>query len=322
MNKRIIYFIAWVAAVAALIVFFLYEPARVNLLLETPFILLVQLSCLVAITWLIVYAQSYITLVSIANRLPFFDYLLAFLVGLLINYSPIRVGIAARAFYLSKYHSINISTFTALSMFRLLVLILMSGLISGIAVLCLPIDISAADTLLLAFFLTCVIAPLAIFSSVWLNYWKYLPGRLVGSKLANFGRSFRHVNNKLEILPAISVLVFVQFFLVAVRMKLCFSYAGIDMELPTLMVLAPLGTLLSVLAITPAGIGVREFVVASVGVLLGFSFEQGMQALIIDRISMIIVALVLGGGSMPILLTRKTRGAKDDRNPETTKGME
>lgn len=306
MHRKVIYFISWIVAVAALFIFFLYEPERIDLLLQTPVSLFIQLSLLVTITWFIVYLQSYATLMAIAKPPPFFDYLAIFFLGLLINYSPIRVGIAARAYYLARYHSVNISTFTALSIFRLLVMILMSGLVSGIAVLCLPAGIRTADILLLSFFLGCVIIPLVIFSSIWLDYWKYFPARLVANPVASFGRSFRHVNNKLGILPAISALVFLQFIFVAVRMKLCFDYAGIDMELLALLVLAPLGTLLSVLAITPGGIGVREFVVASVCALLGYSFEQGMQALVIDRISMITVALVLGGGSMPVLYMRKT----------------
>lgn len=305
MYKRIIYFITWIVALAALFIFFLYKPERIDLLLQTPFSLFLELSLLVTITWFIVYLQSYATLMSIAKPPPFFDYLSVFFIGLLINYSPIRIGIAARAFYLAKYHSINLSTFTALSIFRLLAMILMSGLVAGIAVLCLPTGIMAADILLLLFFLSCVVIPLIIFSSIWLDYWKYLPGNLIGNPVASFGRSFRQVNNKLGILPVISALVSLQFIFVAVRMKLCFDYAGIDIGLLALMVLAPLGAMLSVLAITPGGIGVREFVVASVCALLGYSFEQGMQALIIDRISMIAVALLLGSGSMPFLLSRK-----------------
>ena len=178
MHKKIIYFITWIVAVAALFIFFLYKPERIDLLLQTPASLFIQLSLLVTITWFIVYLQSYATLMAIAKPPPFFDYLAIFFLGLLINYSPIRVGIAARAFYLAKYHSINISTFTALSIFRLLVMILMSGLVAGIAVLCLPTGIMAADFLLLSFFLGCVIIPLVVFSSIWTTGSIFLPGWL------------------------------------------------------------------------------------------------------------------------------------------------
>jgi len=307
-NKHIIYTITWLVAFAALLVYLLQAPQSLQILIQAPLSLLLGLIFLVFVTWFTVYLQSYATLATIGKPPPFFEYMAVFFVGLLINYTPLRIGIAARAYYLYKRHSVDVAVFSALSAFRLMLMIFSSGLIAASAMIILAGDLYTSHVLFLSFFIGCAFAPVVLFLSVRLNLWRIFPNN-IAEWINNFGRSFAQVNNKNGIVALLVLLISLQFLFVSTRMYLCFDYAGIEIGMLALMVLAPLGSILSVLAITPGGIGVREFVVASACVVLGFSFEQAMQALIIDRVAMIVVAIVLGLGELPfasfITLTSK-----------------
>lgn len=293
-TRQIIYVSSWIVAVAALVAYFFYKPGQLEILLDTPISLLALLCALVGMTWFTVYLQSYLSIKAILPPPPFFEYLGVFFIGLLINYSPIRVGIAARAIYLSRFYNVKLSVFSAISTFRLLVMLFMSGLIACTSLLILNINLAAkTNFVVFVIFLSCLIGPILVFLSIRLGLWGIIPDKIYGW-LQSFGSAFSQANNKTRLIVAICSLVFIQFLITALRMKICFEYADIQLDFFALMALAPLGTVLSIISITPGGIGVREFAVASMAVLLGYSFDQGMQALIIDRISMISIAIVFG----------------------------
>ncbi len=295
-GRSLLYGATWILAVGALVGYLVQEPERLSVLLSTPLRLLLELTFLVVITWTIVYLQSYATLSAIGKPPPFLEYMGVFFIGLLINYTPARVGIAARAYYLVKRNNVNIAVFSALSLFRLLVFILCSSLVAMIAFFLAIDDWRILNLLLLSTFVVCVSLPLVILASIRFGYWRHFP-KVLADRVRDFGESFSCLSRNNRTIALLVLLMVFQFAFVSIRMWICFEYAGIDIDFISLMVFAPLGSILSVVAITPGGIGVREYVVATAAVSLGYPFEQGMQALLIDRICMIVAAVMLGGVS-------------------------
>lgn len=287
-----------------LMLFVVLSPRSVAAIRDVPPGLVALLSGLTFFGWLSVYVQSYLSIAAVSRPPPVLEYLAVFYLGLLINYSPLRFGIAFRAFYLKRYRDVCFAEFSAVTYFRMLLLLF----ISAATVIAGGLLWSSEWAGQVAF--QSVVVGMALLGLILLfaprvKIWRYRGDGRIQRWLDTFIRAVSVMRGRTSLVVALAILIGVQFALVAVRMHICFSFAGLDVGYKDLMILAPVGTLLSVLAITPGGMGVREVVTASISVVLGFSFETGMLALVLDRLAMIVTAVAGGALSGLYLLVRR-----------------
>ncbi|ORE89218.1 hypothetical protein ATO7_05045 [Oceanococcus atlanticus] len=276
-----------------LMLFIVLSPQSMAAMTDVPLGLLALLSGLTFLGWLSVYVQSYLSIAVVSRPPPILEYLSVFFLGILINYSPVRFGIAFRALYLKRYRDVGFAEFSAVTYFRLLLLLFVSAVTVILGGL-----LWSSKWAGQVFFQVWVVGlaglGLILLFAPWVKIWRDHSGGNVRHWLDTFICSVSVMRGRPSLVAALAILIVVQFTLVAVRMHICFSFSGLDVGYKDLMILAPVGTLLSVLAITPGGMGVREVVTASLSVALGFSFEAGMLALVLDRLAMIVTAVVGG----------------------------
>ena len=84
----------------------------------------------------------------------------------------------------------------------------------------------------------------------------------------------------------------------------------LDMPLSSLFLMAPLAALMSYMAITPGGLGLREAVMGFVTTNLGFSFAEGMFVGAVDRAILLGIVTILGGLAFWVLWVRVKLSSK------------
>lgn len=287
-----------------LMLFIVLSPQSMTAMTDVPLGLLALLSGLTFLGWLSVYVQSYLSIAAVSRPPPVLEYLAVFFLGLLINYSPLRFGIAFRALYLKRYRDVCFAEFSAITYFRLLLLLFIAAA-TVIAGGLLWSSRWAGQGAFQAVVVGVALLGLVLLFAPRVKVWGYRGGGKIQHWLDTFARAVSVMRGRASLILALASLIGVQFTLVAVRMHLSFGFAGLDVSYQDLMILAPVGTLLSVLAITPGGMGIREIVTASISVVLGFSFETGMLALVLDRLAMIVTAIVGGALSGGYLLLKR-----------------
>jgi hypothetical protein len=106
-------------------------------------------------------------------------------------------------------------------------------------------------------------------------------------------------------LALLSLLVFAQLALGALRMELAFEIAGNPVELPVLLVVAPVVVLLGLFSF--ATLGIREAIVGGLVLATGHDFAAGVVAASAERAALLLLSFTLGAVGTLVMVLRMRR---------------
>lgn len=213
------------------------------------------------------------------------------MVNALANYLPLSGGIVAKSAYLKKKYVFSITHHVSAIFTLYIYFITINGMV-GLLVLVYwqfssHVYISIYLWLgLMAMSLSCIVF---FFPTDWISVppkWKQIFIKIKKGGL--FLRQNKTVTFTLAILQCGTILIF------SGRMWTCFQMISLDVSFMACMILSTTIILTRLVSIAPAGLGVRESIVAGVATILGFDVGASIIAVTLDRLIATLVVVLLG----------------------------
>ncbi|MEO1081478.1 MAG: lysylphosphatidylglycerol synthase domain-containing protein [Pseudomonadota bacterium] len=269
---------------------------------------LTALTLLILATWLFNSLQVLLFLRLAGLSIGFWENLLLQNATQLGNYVPLRLGTILRFRYLKVIHGIEYTRLGGIAGMRILLLTTAAGVLGCIGLAALMRDGShTIYPILWLVFPGMIVAPLVI----WM-----VAARLEFSADSRFGRlaqlflsSFSALRAKPGVALCILALLLAQFLVLALRLQVSFAIVGVEMSAWVLLLLAPTGTLLVFLNLTPGNLGLREWVIGALSLATGYPFADALVAGVVDRAVLMICVFFFGAISFPLLLHRLRRAS-------------
>lgn len=247
---------------------------------------------LVLAGWLLSAAQTWVLFRAERARIGFGENLVLTSCANFANYLPMRVGTVLRGRYMKHVHGLRYARFGSILGIRTVLLVSASGFLGAIGTLGLWLSEGRAAWILLVAFVG-----MALGSGVAL----LVPLPKIGEsdkRLARIWNDFVDGFAMARSRPRISFIVLVLTVLQQLTLGLRL-FVGFDAFQATLspwlpLLLAALVMLVSFVAITPGGLGLREAAIGYVAFATGGDFSLGLFAGSLDRAIMLVLALLLG----------------------------
>lgn len=221
----------------------------------------------------------------------------------LLNYLPMNIGMIVKARGLKKSLGIRYAHFVSLSSVTIL-LTMISGACMGLIVLIISWNtIGLERTYTIFFFLVVLTVVLLLFAipSDWFSKGKWWILKTIGDYLDGV----EQIRNKPTDLSILFLFVTGRLLLIAVQFIICFSALGTQISFYGGVLFAVVTSLLMIVNITPAALGVREVLVGAIAATTGQGFEVGVLASGIYRACAVIVHITIGVPGLVMLRVKK-----------------
>src|SRR3989344_2059808 len=90
--------------------------------------------------------------------------------------------------------------------------------------------------------------------------------------------------------------VYELFFVLIMGTRLFFAYRSFDLSVPIfiIFIISIFSTISTLISITPAGLGVTEFIITLSSTFLGLTVAEGLQVALLDRLASVIISFSFG----------------------------
>lgn len=227
-------------------------------------------------------------------RVSFQDGLAYSALNSFLNYISIKGGVVAKGYFLKKIHKISYTDFAVSIGAMVLMHFMVGGLIgTGILILIYVIQGSANINLFLTFsiitaIVICFIKLPAVHNKVGRS------GNYFLKKLYELWNSWKFLSKNRKVMCVLSFLILLNFTVYAFRLKYGFHIFYKDVPFLSCMLISILGVLSTFAALTPASLGIREFVVGASYSLINGDMLQAVVVTSLDRAVSMIQVFSLG----------------------------
>jgi uncharacterized membrane protein YbhN (UPF0104 family) len=220
----------------------------------------------------------------------------------LLNYAPMNAGTIVRARALKRSRELSYTHYVSLMSAQALILLAAGGLLGGLSVLISPGQWGGTQRLLIAVCVASFVGPLCAFyvpaswfrDSTW--WWQ--------KRLYELLSGWRSIGRHPSQLLVLGVLSVCRLLLLAGRFWVCFGALGMGVSFSASILFAAVGSMMSVIHVTPGSLGVRELFVAAIATMAGLDFAEAVAAVSIERVASMLVVVGLGTPSL-VYLKRK-----------------
>jgi uncharacterized membrane protein YbhN (UPF0104 family) len=275
---------------------------------------LLAMAALVLVAWFASAAQTWVLFRAEGARIGFWENLTLAVCSNFANYLPMRVGTVLRGRYMKQVHGLRYARFGSIFGIRSVLLVSASGLLGAVATLGLWLGEGRPAWLLLVVFL-------GMTAAAGIALLVPLPRLDEGDRRLpriwnDFVDGFATARARPRVSMAVLALTLVQ--QLALGLRLYIGFAAFQAETsPWLMVLlAPLVMLVSFVAFTPGGLGLREAAIGYVAFATGYDFNLGLFAGSLDRAVLLALTVLLGTPSF-VYVWRRLRTAEAQEGPPT-----
>ena len=207
------------------------------------------------------------------------------------NYIPGQIGTLYRVRYLKDVHGLAYSTATAAYSVNFVITVFATGVAGLVGCIGLGL-LEGVWSVLLVSGLASLVA-IACLAAVLPISAKQRSGR-IGTAWMRLGNGWQRARAQPLVAVVVLALELVRYGFAAWRLDIVFGWLGTDESFFFFLVIAPIAALATFVAITPAGLGIRELVIASAAVALGRQFDVGLLGSSADRAINMIVVLLTG----------------------------
>lgn len=263
-------------------------------IVDVSLYVLVALTVGVLLSWIVVAWQSYLLFRAQGIEIGFLENLIVATATGFGNYLPMRVGTLIRIRYMKQVHGMRYARFGSMTGMRIVLMQSATGLLGLIGVAGLWATQGTISLVLAGLFLAIFVVSAAAFS---LRVPRATGSGLVRRVWNDFIEGFEVTRARPGIALQVMGLVMVQYALLAWRLQVSLAAVGVEASFFLLAMLGPLTALVSALAFTPGGLGIREALIGYVTYEVGMSFDIGMIAGAVDRAVILCLIAVLGSVS-------------------------
>jgi uncharacterized membrane protein YbhN (UPF0104 family) len=201
-------------------------------------------------------------------------------VNFLCSYLPLQLNLLIRAKYLKQLHSLGYGPYTGMVLANLVVMFCAIGVYGLLSLVFLSVRAGRHSFGLYLLFVLCMAVP-ALAGVVIRRHGLPAIGRarIAAEVLASTRRIFQ---SPVRVMQAIALTV-VALFILSLRFYAAAQHVSAGNRLELALVLPPVATLSTYLAITPSGLGVRELVSSGLTEVLGMDHSIGLAVTTIER---------------------------------------
>lgn len=262
-----------------------------------------SLCVLIAVSWLLNGAQAHVIYRAVSIPVSVWEGTMLSVAGSFGNHLPMRAGTVLRALYLKTVHGLRFARFGGISGLRMLLTVIAAGTMGCAALIVISLQgVATAPLELTLIFLALVVVPLVLLRVPFSRI------RFVPSRLQKIVHDFADAYNELRRQPKVAfyvvLLLLAQYGVLSLRFIVSADAVGAEIAPAFLLLMAPLAALMSFIAITPGGLGLREGVMGFVTMSIGFSFSDGIFVGTVDRAVLLLMTALLGGISFWLLWRR------------------
>jgi uncharacterized membrane protein YbhN (UPF0104 family) len=252
---------------------------------------LVALTVGVLLSWIVVAWQSYLLFRAQGIEIGFMENLIVTTSTTFGNYLPMRIGTLIRIRYMKTVHGMRYARFGSMAGMRIVLMQSATGLLGLLGVVGLWASQGSVSLVLAALFLAIFLVSVAAFS---LRVPRATGSGFVRRVWNDFVEGFEVTRARPGVALKVILLVMAQYALLAWRLQVSLAAVNVEASFFLLAMLGPLAALVSALALTPGGLGVREALIGYVTFEVGMTFDIGMIAGAVDRAVVLCLVALLG----------------------------
>lgn len=259
---------------------------------DISYSLLVLLGCLILLTWVLNSLPMMIILRLMKCRISFWENLGVLIGTMFGNYLPMRVGTILRMRFFKKSYQIDYMTFIGIMVVRILLMVLVSSIFGIFGIAGQSINNPKVQHSLLGLFLLMAICSITIL---------FLPLLKFEKRKGTLARLFEQLSTAYHLLSAnlhcyfiLTLIMLAQFFVLGLRLYIAFQAFDKVLSIWDLMLIGPLGTLVTFINFTPGNLGIREWVIGLMAGVTGVELHSGIFAGMLDRSVMMLLTFFLG----------------------------
>jgi len=246
----------------------------------------------VLLTWLITSTQAFLLLRAEGVRIGFGEHFLLFVASVLVNYLPLRAGTIMRIQYLRVVHDLPYGRFGSLMGVRFVVLLVTTGLL-GIAGMIILWQRERRFSLELAIPYAALLIGALVLSRLPIKPLSRREGRL-RRLWSDFGDGVAAHRSRRRLMFVIAVLIVLQYAAIGWRLYLSFDAVQQHVEPYLMLILAPLTTVVALLALTMGSLGAREGVIGYATAATSHDFAGAVFAASVDRAVLMVATVTIG----------------------------
>jgi hypothetical protein len=209
----------------------------------------------------------------------------------LCSYLPLQLNLLMRAKYLRQLHSLPYAAYTAMVLTNLGVMFCAIGIYGALSLVLLWWQAVPPSLAFAGLFALCAVLPPLLAAAAW----RLGPNRLARGKISADILSAGHkIWRRRDSLVLAVGLTVVALFLWSVRFHAAAQHVMPGQRLELAMILPPVATLSTYLAITPSGLGIRELASSGLTEMIGMDHAVGLAVTTIERAVSLVCFVVLG----------------------------
>jgi len=240
-------------------------------------------------------AQLFCFVLSLDQKISFIQAFTITVGGTLVNYLPMNAGIFFKAKFLKKLN-VSYTNFVSLNSVDLIATFISSSLIALISLSMLKMSNKINYIFIYVPLITMVVLSIVV---------SFFPSKLVGhydnkiyKTIINYFVSLKKIINNKIVMAFIFSFVLARLLLTSFIILKCFTILGTSISFFGSNFIATSTSLLTIVNITPGGIGVRETIVGAMSTIIGTNFEIGVLVSVIMRICSLIIHIFFGVPSL------------------------
>ena len=236
-------------------------------------------------------AQLFCFAFSLGQKISFIQAFTITVGGTLLNYLPMNAGIFFKAKFLKKLN-VSYTNFASLNSVDLIATFISSPIIALISLNMLKMSITINHVYLYVPLITMLLLSIAL---------SFFPSKLIDKydnkiykTIINYFNSLKKIINNKMVIAFICFSVIVRLFITSFIILKCFTILGVSMSFSGSNFIATSTSILTIINITPGGIGVREAIIGAMSTTIGTNFEIGVLVSVIMRICSLIIHIFFG----------------------------
>ncbi|MGV8152622.1 MAG: lysylphosphatidylglycerol synthase transmembrane domain-containing protein [Candidatus Nanoarchaeia archaeon] len=293
--------------IVLLFLFVFYIIKNINEFKSLSFVSPGYILIMIAISGVIIILNAYILkylLEPFKIKLKFKEYFgLTVITSFYNTILPLRGGLFAKAAYLNKKHSFEISGFVAIMAGIYIINFFVAGAFGLIALFLIHRLFDIFNIIVFLGFLSCFLVSgfIIIFSPKFPE--TKIPFLNTIIKVINGWHSIK--SNK-KIVLIVFIISSLQLLMGTFFAYFAYQVFGVNIGLAKALLISSIGPLLVVIGITPSGLGINEAVSVFLAISIGISAVESIAVAVISRFASIIISFILGPIYSFILLKHNT----------------
>jgi len=209
------------------------------------------------------------------------------------NYLPMQAGSVYRMHFHRRIDGVSFPR-SLTTYAQNLVITVAAGGVVGVIGVCATAAFTGRDfSVVMALVFVAMLSGAAFFAFVPLPHARWLPGR-VQHWWQDFHSGWELVRQNPRSAAAVLGVELGRMLVSAARLQIAFVVLGVHAPFVLYLVLAPVASVSTILAITPGAIGIREGAIAAAALAVNFKLPTGLLAASVDRGASLLVVIVLG----------------------------